>query len=361
MRTSATEGEVTARPQAVRAEAPCRVDLAGGTLDLYPLSAMLGGTTTVNAAISVMTRTSLRARDDAAIVLRARDLGEEVRYTSLVSLDDRLHVEPDAPLALLAQAVRFWEPDRGLELETESDAPKGSGLGASSALLISVLGALRAVFGAPGGDDGPVPDAAALCRFAAAIEARHLQVPTGTQDYLAALHGGPLALRFGLGGTRIERDLPERSVSWLADHLLVIYSGAAHFSGAPNWAVLKRYVDGDGGTAHRLRAIDAVAHRMWAALEAGDPEVMPTLVREEWELRRGLADEVSTPELERLLDALRGAGALAAKACGAGGGGSVLALAPPAHHEAVLAAARQAGATPLAATLRRAGLRLDPA
>ncbi|RME75237.1 MAG: hypothetical protein D6776_03600 [Planctomycetota bacterium] len=338
------------------ARAPCRVDLAGGTLDLDPLYRFLGGAVTVNAAISVTARARLRPRADAAIVLRSADLDAEVSFAGLDELTRRLARTPPPPLALLARAVAFWAPGSGLELETTSEAPRGSGLGGSSALLVATLGALHTAFGAPAHLGTGNVDASALCRFAAGIEARHLEVPVGTQDYLAALHGGALALHYGLEGLRRVLRLPESVLDWLEERLLVFYSGEAHFSGAPNWDVLRRYVERDPATRGAIAAIASIAQRLAAALERGDTSRVAERVNEEWTQRCRLSEQICPPALGELIEALRRAGASAVKACGAGGGGSVLALAPPASHAAICAAASTHGARRLPCRIVRQGL-----
>ena len=123
-------------------------------------------------------------------------------------------------------------------MRTKNLAPRGSGLGASSALLIAMLGALRALSPRPGADDP-----ARLCQWAGAIEAKLLQVPTGLQDYFAALLGGPLAIRFSLAGPLPGPIEPANDfLAWFEESALLFFTGEPHFSGAPNWAVLRRYV-----------------------------------------------------------------------------------------------------------------------
>jgi D-glycero-alpha-D-manno-heptose-7-phosphate kinase len=167
------------------ATTPTRIDLAGGTIDLYPLSAFLGGTTTVNMAIDVECRAELATRSDGRFVLRSEDAGAALEIGSFRELED---FGGGSPLDLCVEALRFWRPSTGLELTTRSRAPRGSGLGASSALLIAVLGALRKLEGRGGDFDDK------LCDWAAAIEAKHLQVPTGLRAARTGLrveHAGP--------------------------------------------------------------------------------------------------------------------------------------------------------------------------
>lgn len=335
---------------ALVAETPARIDLAGGTVDLYPLSAFLGGTWTVNAAIEVRSRVAIERRTDGAFRLESEDLGERLELPSFEAL--AAHPRGTA-LDLVIEALRFWRPAGGLEVTTRNEAPKGSGLGASSALLVALLGGLRALEGREVEDDR-------LVDWAAAIEAKLLQVPTGKQDYYAALLGGPLAIEFALAGPRAALlPAPPGFLELLERSMLLFFTGEPHFSGAPNWAVLKRYVDGDEGTRRRLARISAIAFDTIAAVTTGDLPALSKLLAAEWEERKGLADGVTTPRLERIIARAREAGAVAAKACGAGGGGCLVIVAPEGRRDAVSAAASAEGARPLALRFAREGLRIE--
>ena len=114
----------------VTATVPMRIDLAGSTLDVYPLYIFEGGGLTVNAAIDIQARASVETRSDARIVVRSEDLDltEEIP-----SLDD---MDLLGELALVKRALHYYRPEMGLDIGVSSQAPKGSGLGASSALLI---------------------------------------------------------------------------------------------------------------------------------------------------------------------------------------------------------------------------------
>ncbi len=113
--------------------APNRIDLAGGTTDLYPLHLLLDGGFTVNAAISVASRARFRPLESGGVRIVSEDLAEQLEAASPEDLPR------SGPLALIARAVRAVPPPGGVEIITCNEAPKGSGLGASSALLVAVL------------------------------------------------------------------------------------------------------------------------------------------------------------------------------------------------------------------------------
>ena len=117
----------------IRVTAPNRIDLAGGTTDIYPLCLFMDGGYTVNAGITVNSTVTLRTHDDSSIRIVSQDLVE----TQEACAADRLST--DGPLGLIARAVKAFPPAKGLEVITRNEAPAGSGLGASSALLVATL------------------------------------------------------------------------------------------------------------------------------------------------------------------------------------------------------------------------------
>src|SRR5690606_19331305 len=132
-----------------------------------------------------------RSRSDGRIVIRSLDTGAVLHADSW----ERLPV--DGPLALAARAVRYWRPPGGCEVVTFNQAPRGSGLGASSALLLALCAALAAL-------DGRPPARDRLVRVAADLEAQVIGMPTGRQDYYAAAAGGVNALWFDTACDRLE-------------------------------------------------------------------------------------------------------------------------------------------------------------
>jgi len=205
-------------------------------------------------------------------------------------------------------------------------APVGSGLGGSSAYAVALARALLELEGRPidGGELVPV---------LRDLEARVLGAPAGCQDHWAAEAGGVLALHLEPGGSRLER-LPVEP-KWLSERMSVFFTGITHHSGMVNWQVIRRRIEGDPETARGLDAIAGAARHCRAALLAADEAGVGEAMASEWAARRTLAPEVCPPELDRVVGAALGAGALAAKACGAGGGGSLVLWHPPELRKAV--------------------------
>jgi D-glycero-alpha-D-manno-heptose-7-phosphate kinase len=302
--------------------APVRADLAGGTLDLWPLYLFHPGSRTVNVAISYHAESEVAETGDDMIDVHLTDQQYEHRYESI----HELAADPKA--ALIHRALEHFHLT-GIRITTRTDAPRGSGLGGSSALTITLVRALSEIAGAPVQGD----DLIALVRD---IETRLLRVPAGIQDYYPPVYGGLMAIHLNPGVVvRHQIALP---VDRLAEHMLLHYTGVAHFSGTNNWDIYKRQIEGKKKVHKGLEKIAESAIEMEKALESGDLEAAGAALGHEWENRKALIEGISTPEIESAIEAGIGAGAWAGKVCGAGGGGCIVFLMPPDRREAVRAA-----------------------
>jgi len=307
----------SAPPHRAAARAWCRVDLAGGTLDIWPLGLLHPGARTVNLAIDL----------PAEVTLTRRPAGYAVRQgSSRVEAADlaALAAEPEAALAATFLAALEVGP---VDVALAAGSPRGGGLGGSSALGVALIAAAEALTGRPA---SPPEARVALARD---LEARLMSLPTGTQDHWPALLGGALDIRHRPGGASVRRVAADLGA--LGDCLLVVYTGQSHFSAGANWRIVRRRLDGDPETVRHFAGIAAAAEEAAAALTAGDLERLGAVVRREWEHRRRLAPEISTPAIEAMLDAAAALGAWGGKACGAGGGGSIAVLCPPERRSAV--------------------------
>jgi D-glycero-alpha-D-manno-heptose-7-phosphate kinase len=329
----------------IEATTPNRMDLAGGTLDLYPLYLFEDWGLTLNAAIDLGSYVRLEARRDRRIHILSKDTGEAVQVPSLEVLP------LGGKLDLIARALRFYKPRVGVNVTTHNKAPHGSGLGASSSLLIALSAAICRLNGQP-------YDAEFLVRNAADLEAQCIRVPTGKQDYYAAVHGGVNAIWFRVGLNEVEPLFSPEEVPELESRIILSFTGQSRFSGATNWDMMRAYIDGIPATRESMHNIKRTAVAMLEALRKWNWERFSQLIGEEWENRRRLADGVSTPQIEKVMNAAKEAGAAASKICGAGGGGAMITYADPSRRAAVEEALTAAGAQVLNYHIAREGLQV---
>jgi D-glycero-alpha-D-manno-heptose-7-phosphate kinase len=328
----------------IRATAPTRIDLAGGTLDIHPLNVLVDGGLTLNMGITLLSHVAIEPRADAAIHLRSEDTGAQLSAPDVASLP------VGKELDLVARIVKFYTPKTGIVVTTRNTVPHGSGLGASSSLLIALTGALDRLNGTHFTPDQFID-------WGADIEAQCIGIPTGKQDYFAALYGGVSAIWFRVGGNE-RRPLvtDEDFLHTLETCVILSFTGESRFSGTSNWNMLKAYVENIGNNRACMHAIKRTALAMEQALAQQDLERFAALVDEEWQNRKQLAAGVTTTRIDALMAAAARAGAWSSKICGAGGGGCMITVAPQDKRKAVIAALAAGGASHLDYRISRQGL-----
>ena len=329
----------------ILSQSPCRVDLAGGTLDIWPLYLYHDKATTVNFAVNRYTSCVLEVRGGPRIVLRSRDLGANESFDSLDALLEAKRYK----LPLAAWLIRYFRPATGLVLDTDSEAPAGAGISGSSSLIITIASALNKLTGAGHGMEK-------LREICQNIESQIIRVPTGAQDYYPAMYGGVSAISLSPAGVRRE-SIPV-NLDELNARIVLAYTGAPRNSGINNWEVTKAHIDGDRKVHRNFDQIAAIAVAMRAALQAGNWTEAERLLRAEWEHRRRNAPGITTDLIDRLVSVTRRLGARAAKACGAGGGGCVVFLVEPEAKARVSAAIEREGAQVLPVEVARRGVRV---
>jgi len=326
----------------IDSSAPTRIDLAGGTYDIWPLYLFHERAQTINAAISLRAHCTLTSRRDYRVALVSEDTGESVEAAGPQALEfDRL--------PLVARLVRHFGA-RGVEVRTRAGSPLGAGIAGSSAMNIAVTGALAAWTGRT------LPDEE-LLTLVMNIEAQVIGVPTGVQDYRPAFYGGVSAVELGCAGVRRVRltvDLED-----FGRRIVLAFTGSTRNSGINNWDVMVRRINGDPTAVRAFDLIRDAAGSLRDGLEHNDWQAVGRHLAAEWEARKQLAPGVTTPAIETLLEAARLAGALAGKVCGAGGGGCLFCLVPPESKQDVEEVIRDAGATVLPFQFEDDGLRVS--
>jgi D-glycero-alpha-D-manno-heptose-7-phosphate kinase len=329
-------------PVPIASSAPTRIDLAGGTIDIWPLYLFHDGAITLNAAISLRAHAQVDPRTDGRIEVRSIDTDCRVSasHWSELSGSDELPL-----LSLLARHYRL----ENATLTTRGESPAGAGIAGSSALTIAVAGALARWTGGSS-------DHEHLLQVAMNVECQTIRVPTGVQDYRPALHGGVAAIELRADGIRrVGLDIDPRE---LVQRIVLAYTGAPRNSGTNNWEITKRHIDGDRHIFDCFERIRDTAVAMRAALQRGDWEEVGRHIAREWDNRKRLAPGVTTPMIDELIARASRAGATAAKVCGAGGGGCLFCYGPPQARPAIAAALAAGGARLLEYRVETEGLRL---
>jgi D-glycero-alpha-D-manno-heptose-7-phosphate kinase len=315
----------------VQACAPLRISFAGGGTDVPPYPATNGGAV-LSATIGRCARAHVRARRDHDYHVESLDLMARAAFA-------RHELVFNGHLDLVKAVLRDLAPRRGLDLTLATDAPPGSGLGSSSALVVAMLAAVGV---AGGGRWSP----AELARRAYQVERVDLKIEGGMQDQYAAAFGGLNFIEFHGDDDVTVRSLEvaPATVEALERSLLLAWSGR----GRTDDGILRRQVDGVlGGSAQSLeslRAIKALAEEIRDALLRGDLGAFADGLHQGWQQKRRLATGIATPWLDELYAVGRRAGAAGGKVLGAGGGGFLLFATPPERRARVAAELEAAGA-----------------
>jgi D-glycero-alpha-D-manno-heptose-7-phosphate kinase len=328
------------------AQAPCRADLAGGTVDLWPLYLFHSGALTVNFAVNILTTCRITPQKGKRIHLRSLDTRREEQFPSFEALRTARRFR----LPLAARLLQFFAPKEGLLMETDSESPAGAGISGSSALMIASTAALARF-------TGRNLTLEQMRVIAQNIEAQVIQVPTGCQDYYPALYGGVSAIHLDADG--IHREAVTVMAEEIEERFVLAYTGAPRKSGINNWEVFKAHINGDKRVFRNFDRIVEIARAMHEALAEADWDEVARLLREEWKLRRTNAPGITTPLIDKLISVAARHGGRAAKACGAGGGGCVIFLVEKGAASRVATAIGDNGGRVLPLQVARNGLRLS--
>ena len=333
------------------ARAPTRIDLAGGTLDLWPIHQLLRRKATVNVAVTLAAETEISKSEDGFFHFISKD--QQITFCG-----DFAAACSFQRLPLLAFCLEaLWHAELPpITLRTTAKSPAGAGLGGSSCLAITVCAALRRAR-AHWDAEAPSWDEKQLVATAQDIEARLIEAPTGVQDYWAPIRGGVNVLRFNPGDTVVTTTPPSK-LPGLNDRMILCYSGQTRASAINNWEIFKRVFDGDKDLLQKFAEIGATAEACAEEISRGNLDGVLKFSKQEWLLRCQLWPNIVTDATKRLEASATKAGADFSRVCGAGGGGVMTIFTPPTRRAEVIKALAEAGGTVLDSVAADQGLHL---
>lgn len=293
-----------------------RVDISGGTLDLWPLYNFVCGAKTINAALSLTASCEFKLNDSSEVTISVTNLNYKKTFGSI----KELLLTKDSEVDILKPVLQNYNLTKGFYLETKSQSPVGGGLGGSSTLLVAIIKAMDHALGLDRSENETVD-------FACNLESQILGAPAGTQDYFQAAKPGLSVIEFSAAGRT--RDF--FSSPWLEkvkSQFKLIYSGHPHHSGLNNWQIFQKCVQGDKDTLSILKSLKEVSDQVYLDLKTSSGNQMADLLNEELELRRRLATGFVNEPLETAIGFLKKLDIQHFKICGAGGGGCLWALVP---------------------------------
>lgn len=251
------------------------------------------------------------------LVVESPDLGTVFHLESRDKTDgaDR----SDIVDAVLAEC-RVDEASHRLVLHC--DAPPGSGLGSSSAMIVALTAALADNY-------GEVLGPYEIAQRAVVIERERMEIPGGLQDQFAATFGGFNFMEFDGDGTLVHPlALRPETLNELHASLILCFTGRTRLGGH----ILKNQIEGftekRADSVEALSEIKELAIEMRSALLRGDLARFAQGIADGWEAKKRLADGITVDALDRLYELGCAHGATAGKVLGAGGGGYFLFFCP---------------------------------
>lgn len=262
--------------------APVRIDFAGAWTDIQPFAKAEGGAV-LNAAIDRHVQGVLEIREE-----KSKSKGMD--------------------------AARILSQSSGISISYGSDLPTGSGLGTSAAMNVVFLFLIRyELF------KNEKPEVIAEAAFE--ME-QLLRIKGGKQDQYASALGGINFMTF-TERVKVQRLNIKKSVrEGLEKNLVLCYSGKSRLSGNIHDKVWARYLKGE--TVSAFQGLKRIACEMKDSLLKGRLDEFACLLNENWEYQKELDSSVTNPVTEKLFAEAFENGAIAGKACGAGGGGCLL-------------------------------------
>jgi D-glycero-alpha-D-manno-heptose-7-phosphate kinase len=302
-----------------KARAPMRIGFFGGGTDVSPYAEEHGGKV-LNCTINLYVRCMLHASSEPGITIRSLDLQEVSQWVSGREWDGRLAL-PQAVLDALPE-LRPREHDRqGYTITMFSDAPPGSGLGSSSALVVSML---KLLYGVAGQNSDPHQ----LAELAFRIERVDLGIPGGRQDQYAAAFGGMCLYHFGQGRVIVEPILSDpAALLELESSLIIGYIGDRQLLTRHLMTdQVSRLVKGDTLRYHdETKAFVDESTKLLRELRIAD---FGRLLHDAWEVKKAFSPHIAPPIVDEVYALARRHGAWGGKITGAGGGGFMVFACP---------------------------------
>ncbi len=297
----------------VRSKAPLRLSLAGGGTDVSPYLEERGGCV-ISSTIDKYAFCTLRTRDDDTIGVKSLD------YDTVAEFQKDEEFVFDGKLDLVKAAISSFKTPTGFDLFLHCDAPPGSGLGSSSAVVVSMVGAMKRWLNLPMSEYE-------VAETAFKIEREKLGIKGGRQDQYAAAFGGFNFIEFMKDKTivnplRVKEDI----IDELQYRLLMCYTGRTRMSSNIIQEQVKRFVDRDKDMVEALDATKALAIEMKNSLLMGSLDEVGNLMNRAWREKKRFTSKITDARLDKIYETAMKAGAQGGKITGAGGGGYMLFL-----------------------------------
>ncbi|MFC1951008.1 GHMP kinase [Chloroflexota bacterium] len=297
----------------VRCKAPLRISFGGGGTDVSPYIEDKGGAV-LNATIKQYAYCTISKREDKSVVIKSLD------YDRLIKYDIDQDIRYDGQLDLVKATLKVMDVKDGVNIFLHCDAPPGSGLGTSSSLVVSIIGAIRQMLRLPLTEYD-------IAEYAYHIERNELGIAGGKQDQYAASFGNFNFIEFTRDMTivnplRINQDI----IDELEYRLMLCYTGKTRLSAGIINDQIHSYIKSNKTVVDALDYSKKLATDMKRAILLGKIDDFGQLLNEAWTAKQKYSKKMTDNGIDKLYDTARKTGAIGGKLLGAGGGGYLLLL-----------------------------------
>jgi D-glycero-alpha-D-manno-heptose-7-phosphate kinase len=306
-----------------------RISFCGGGTDVAPYPELYGGCV-LSATIERYAYVSIRSHGARTIRVHSEDTGHDIVF------------DPDRPddssgKLDLAQAIFGRFGASALDCFMHSDAPPGSGLGSSSAMIVAFIAALALKDRMHLSNDE-------IAELAYAIERDDLGIVGGMQDQYASVFGGFNFIEFEAEGVHVTPlRLSENAIAEFHYHLMLCDTGTTRVSSNIVADQTAGLIARDADVVDGLGALKDMTVTMMRRLLKGRLMEFGQLLDDAWQFKRRLSRHITNDSIDELYDSAKKAGAVGGKILGAGGGGHMLLFVPFDRRNAVRERLERAG------------------
>lgn len=301
----------------IRSKAPFRIGFAGGGTDVSPYSDNYGGAI-LNATISLYAYTTIIPRKDGKIVFRAPDIDKILEFKSAQTLP--ISGTLDLQIGVYNRIVKEFDlKNLSFELITTMDVASGSGLGTSSTLVVSILGAFVEWFKLP-------LEKYDIAQLAYDIERVDLNMAGGKQDQYAATFGGLNFMEFYEGKRVIVNSLRvgEELLNELQFNLILYYTKTSRESAKIIETQANNAKTKQKEPVQAMHLVKEQAYLMKEALLKNELHKTGEILSTGWENKKKMAKGITNELIDDIYSTAINAGATGGKISGAGGGGFMI-------------------------------------
>jgi len=295
------------------ARAPVRISFFGGGTDLPAYYQRFDGavlSTAINKHFYV-----ILSHAEGAVEVFSADYRTFFRHSEMAPCDW------DDDLRLPKAVLDWFRVYDGLSIFLASEIPPGTGLGSSGAVTVALVKALATSVGRPA-------DASSVAEIACEVELGQLDQPGGKQDQYAAAFGGLNVVEFRDGSVQVKPvELPLPLLMDLERRVLLFFTGTARNSSSILSEQRTQILGDDEETLDALHEIKTQVYQAQELLQAGKLDEFGCFLHQAWEAKKRASQGATNPEIDRLYEIARSAGALGGKIAGAGGGGFLMVFA----------------------------------